>query len=196
MIAEHKSRAVGRFSQNPSPILRAAYQLFMPNFDQWTTPSLTNTTGGQTEPDVVTDELDIDIVPGDPDPSKPFVIFIGSGSPGTMSMSSSSVTTSGSFWPPVVLVSDGVVHWSKFGMLGSASGSSVKGWSALVIAWKGRATCSKTKLHTIESNIPSEPGAATARSPAMTRRLRSMTLRCLAKRKTRHLDAPGSGHRF
>ena len=30
MIAEHKSRAVGRFSQNPSPILRAAYQLFYP----------------------------------------------------------------------------------------------------------------------------------------------------------------------
>jgi hypothetical protein len=38
----------------------------MPNFDQWTTPSLTNTTGGQNEPEVVTDELDIDIVPGDP----------------------------------------------------------------------------------------------------------------------------------
>ena len=35
----------------------------MPNFDQWTTPSLTNTTGGQNEPEVVTDELDIDIVP-------------------------------------------------------------------------------------------------------------------------------------
>ena len=51
----------------------------MPNFDQWTTPSLTNTTGGQNEPDVITDELDIDIVPGDPDPSRPFVIFIGSG---------------------------------------------------------------------------------------------------------------------
>ena len=51
----------------------------MPNFDQWTTPSLTNTTGGQNEPEIVVQELDLDIVPGDPDPVTPFIMFVGAG---------------------------------------------------------------------------------------------------------------------
>ena len=51
----------------------------MPNFDQWTTPSLTNTTGGQNEPEIVMQEMDPDIVPGDPDPTTPFVVFVGAG---------------------------------------------------------------------------------------------------------------------
>ena len=50
-----------------------------PNFDQWTNPALQGTMGAQTEPEIISDELDIDLVPGDPAPIIPFVVFVGAG---------------------------------------------------------------------------------------------------------------------
>ena len=86
-VFEHVARPFQAITKALQPFtLEPDAEPSMPNFDQWTTPSLTNTTGGQNEPDVVTDELDIDIVPGDPDPSKPLrasIVSIGRSTQGS-----------------------------------------------------------------------------------------------------------------
>ena len=51
----------------------------LPNFDQWTDPSIEKPISQQSTPAIIETELDADLSPGDADPTTPFILFLHAG---------------------------------------------------------------------------------------------------------------------